>query len=101
MTVYTSADDTGFSFQAAVPITDDLKEQPKGDMATGQSPGGKALKFIHRGSYDGMDNTYEGITNYLDEKKLEAQEVFVEEYQTDLVKTPDDKLVITIYVPLK
>jgi len=25
---------------------------------------GKALKFVHRGSYDNMDNTYEAITNH-------------------------------------
>ena len=58
MTIYTQADDTGFSYQAAVPITAAPAEAPKGDIAVGQSPGGKALKFLHRGSYDSMDNTY-------------------------------------------
>jgi effector-binding domain-containing protein len=101
MTVYTQADDTGFAFQAAVPIAEEPKDLPKGDIAVGQSPGGKALKFIHRGSYDAMDNTYEAITNYLDEKRLDAADVFIEEYQTDPVTTPDDKFVVTVYVPLK
>jgi effector-binding domain-containing protein len=101
MTVYTQADDTGFQFQAAVPISEPPKDLPQGDIAVGQSPGGKALKFTHRGSYDAMDNTYEAITNYLDEKRLEAADVFIEEYQTDPVTTPDDKFVVTVYVPLK
>jgi effector-binding domain-containing protein len=101
MTVYTQADDTGFAFQAAVPIAEAPKDPPKGDIQVGQSPGGKALKFIHRGSYDAMDNTYEAITNYLDEKRLEAADVFIEEYQTDPVTTPEDKFVVTVYVPLK
>jgi len=101
MTLYTQADDTGFQFQAAVPIAEAPKDPPKGDIQVGQSPGGKALKFIHRGSYDAMDNTYEAITNYLDEKRLEAADVFIEEYQTDPVTTPDDKFVVTVYVPLK
>ena len=48
-----------------------------------------------------MDNTYEAITNHLDEKRLEAQDVFVEEYQTDLLKTPENELVVNVYVPLK
>ena len=52
MTIYTQADDTGFQFQAAVPIAEAPKDLPKGDIAVGQSPGGKALKFTHRGSYD-------------------------------------------------
>ena len=101
MTIYTQADDTGFSYQAAVPIAAAPKDAPKGDIAVGQSPGGKALKFIHRGSYDSMDNTYEAITNYLDEKRLEAADSFIEEYETDPVTTPEDKFVVTVYVPLK
>ena len=102
MTIYTAANDTGFSFQAAVPVADeDLKDPPKGDIAVGKSPTGRALKFTHRGSYDAMDNTYEAITNYLDERQLEAQDLFVEEYRTDLLKTPEDRLEIDIYVPLK
>ena len=101
MTIYTQADDTGFQFQAAVPIAEAPKDPPKGDIAVGQSPAGKALKFVHRGSYDSMDNTYEAITNYLDEKRLEAADVFIEEYETDPVTTPEDKFVVTVYVPLK
>lgn len=101
MTIYTQADDTGFSYQAAVPIAEAPKDAPKGDIAVGQSPSGKALKFLHRGSYDSMDNTYEAITNYLDEKRLEAADSFIEEYETDPVTTPEDKFVVTVYVPLK
>ena len=67
----------------------------------GKSPEGKALKFVHRGSYDNMDNTYEAITNHLDDKKLEAKDTFVEEYVTDPLKTAEDKLVINVYVPLR
>jgi effector-binding domain-containing protein len=67
----------------------------------GKSPAGKALKFVHRGSYDAMDTTYEAITNYLDEKQLEAKDLFVEQYMKDPVSTPEDDLVIEVYVPLK
>jgi effector-binding domain-containing protein len=101
MTIYTQADDTGFQFQAAVPIDEAPKDMPKGDIEVGTSPGGRALKFVHRGSYDSMDTTYEAITNYLDEKRLEAQDLFVEEYATDPVTTPEDKFVVTVYVPIK
>jgi effector-binding domain-containing protein len=70
-------------------------------MSLGKSPDGNALKFVHRGSYDNMDNTYEAITNHLDDKKLEAKDTFIEEYITDPLKTEEDKLVINVYVPLK
>ena len=101
MTIYTSADDTGFQFQAAVPIAEEPKERPRGDIEVGQSPSGRALKFVHHGSYDSMDSTYEAITNHLDEKRLEAQDTFVEEYETDPVTTAEDKLVVNVYVPVK
>ena len=100
MIVYTSTDDTGFTFLAEIPVDQDPKNLPK-DMSMGKSPDGKALKFVHRGSYDNMDNTYEAITNHLDDKKLEAKDTFIEEYLTDPLKTTEDKLVINVYVPLK
>jgi effector-binding domain-containing protein len=100
MIVYTSTDDTGFTFLAQIPVEQDVKNLGK-DMSMGKSPEGKALKFVHRGSYDNMDNTYEAITNHLDEKKLEAKDTFIEEYITDPLKTAEDKLVINVYVPLK
>jgi effector-binding domain-containing protein len=100
MVVYTSTDDTGFTFLAQIPVEQDPKNLTK-DMSIGKSPEGKALKFVHRGSYDNMDNTYEAITNHLDDKKLEAKDTFIEEYITDPLKTAEDKLVINVYVPLK
>src|ERR1700710_485921 len=100
MIVYTSTDDTGFTFMAEIPVEQDPKNLTK-DMSIGKSPDGKALKFVHRGSYDNMDNTYEAITNHLDDKKLEAKDTFIEEYITDPLKTAEDKLVIHVYVPLK
>jgi effector-binding domain-containing protein len=101
MTIYTSTDDTGFTFQAAIPIAEEPKDPPHGDIAVGKSPSGRALKFVHRGSYDSMDTTYEAITNHLDEKRLEAKDLFIEEYATDPVTTPEDQLVITVLVPIK
>jgi effector-binding domain-containing protein len=100
MIVYTATDDTGFSYMAEIPVEQEPKNLGK-NMSIGQSPEGKALKFVHRGSYDNMDNTYEAITNHLDDKKLEAKDTFIEEYVTDPLKTAEDKLVINVYVPLK
>ncbi len=100
MIVYTSTDDTGFTFLAEIPVDQEPKNLAK-TMSIGKSPDGKALKFVHRGSYDNMDNTYEAITNHLDDKKLEAKDTFIEEYITDPLKTAEDKLVINVYVPLK
>ena len=101
MTIYTATDDTGFEYQAGVPIAAEPKGPLPEGLAVGKSPEGRALKFIHRGSYDAMDATYEAITNHLDEKRLEARDLFVEYYVTDPLTTPEDNLVIEVYVPVK
>lgn len=101
LTIYIRTDDVGFEYQAAVPIAQEPKVAPQGDIAVGPAPSGKALKFVHRGSYDEMDTTYEAITNHLDEKRIEAKEIFIEEYQTDPTKTPEEQLVVHIFVPTK
>ena len=101
MTIFTATDDTGFQFEAAVPVAEPPKNPPHGEIAVGKSPEGHALKFVHRGSYDGLDNTYEAITNYLDEKRLEAKDVFIEQYVTDPLSTSEDKLVINVFVLIK
>jgi effector-binding domain-containing protein len=102
MVVYTAVDDASFHFQAGVPVAAAPRTPPAGgDIAVGQSPQGRAVMFVHRGSYDAMETTYDAITNYLDEKRLDPQEMYVEEYVTDPLKTPEDELVINVYVPIK
>ncbi|MBI4275220.1 MAG: GyrI-like domain-containing protein [Rhizobiales bacterium] len=101
MTIYSGNDDAGFHFQAAVPIAEAPKNTPKGDIAIGTSPGGRALNFVNRGSYETIDDTYEAIVNFLDAKNLESRDVFVEEYVTDPVTTPEGELIINVYVPLQ
>jgi effector-binding domain-containing protein len=101
MTIYTSTDDTGFDFKAAIPVAEAPKSPPGKEIAVGQSPDGKVLKFVHRGSYDEMNQTYEAITNYLDEKGLDAKDLLIEEYLTDLVTSPQEMLVVNVFVPLR
>jgi effector-binding domain-containing protein len=101
MTIFTSTDDTGFQFQAGLPLAQPPKNPPRGDMALGQSPEGHALKFVHHGSYDELDNTYEAITNYLDDRRIEYKDMFVEEYETDPATTEAKNLTIDVFVLLK
>jgi effector-binding domain-containing protein len=101
MTIYTETDDTGFRFRAAVPVAEAPKDAPKGDIAVGKTPSGKALKFVHRGSYDALDSTFEAITDYLDDKGLDAKDVFIEEYASGPLQAGDDRLVVNVFVPVK
>jgi effector-binding domain-containing protein len=103
MTVFVETDDMGFRYEAMLPIetAPEGKEALSAEVKIGKSPSGKALKFQHRGAYDDIDSTYEAITAYLDEKGMEAQNLFIEEYLND-VKGPDDTgLEVDIYVFVK
>ncbi len=101
MTIFTSTDDTGFQFEAAIAVAAPPKNPPRGEIAVGTSPEGHALKFVHRGSYDALDNTYEAITNYLDEKRLDAKDMFIEQYVTDPLTANEEHLVVNVFVPIK
>jgi effector-binding domain-containing protein len=101
MTIFLATDDRGFDYEAAVPLAETPKDPPHGEIAAGQSPEGHALKFVHRGSYESLDDAYEAITNYLDEKRLVSTNVLIEQYVTDPVTADEKNLVVNILVPIK
>ena len=101
MTIYTQTDDYGFRFRVAVPVADAPKDPPKGDLAVGHTPSGKALKFVHHGSYESLNETYEAITDYLDDKGIDAEDQFIEEYVSGPLQAGDNELVVNILVPVK
>ncbi len=101
--VFLSTDETSFHYEAMVPLAE--KPEGKSDLSDtvkiGDSPSGKAIKFLHRGAYDDIDSTYDLITAYLDEKGLEAKNLFIEEYLSDTKESDDATLQADIYVFLK
>ncbi len=98
MTIFLATDDRGFDYEAAIPVTQPPKDPPQGDIAVGQSPDGHALEFVHRGSYASLDDTYEAITNYLDERQLQSKNVLIEQYATDPVSADEKNLVVNVLV---
>jgi effector-binding domain-containing protein len=100
MTIYTAMDDVSFNFQAAIPVVAPPAKAPTGEILAGTTPAGKALKFVHRGSFEGMTQTYDVISHHVEEKQISTQELLIEEYVTGLLTAPADKLVVNIFVPL-
>jgi effector-binding domain-containing protein len=101
--VFVESDDTGFRYHAGYPLTaaPEGKSSLSDTVKIGQTPSGKAMRFEHQGSYGDIDATYDAITAYLDDKGIDAQDTFIEEYAND-VKDPDDPtLQVNIYVLLK
>ena len=101
--VFVESDDTGFKYHAGYPLTatPEGKSSLSDTVNIGQTPSGKAMRFEHQGAYGDIDATYDAITAYLDDKGIDAQDTFIEEYAND-VKDPDDPtLQVNIYVLLK
>jgi effector-binding domain-containing protein len=103
LTVFTQTDDMSFRYDAMVPVAavPDGRASLSPEVRFGRTPAGKALRFEHKGPYDGIDTTYETITAYLDLKGLTAEDAFVEEYATDLIDAADPALEVNIYAILK
>jgi effector-binding domain-containing protein len=103
LAVFLTADDNGFTYRAEIPIgaIPEGKTQLSPTVKFGQTPVGKAMRFEHRGAYDDIEATYEAITAYLDEKGVDAQDVFMEEYLNDVKATDDPNLEVDIYVLVK
>lgn len=96
---FVSSSDDQVDYEAILPV-----KEISGDVARfqparpGQTPGGKALRFVHYGGYDTMEQTYDEITNHLDERSITAEDAFVEEYVRDPDKTRETDLATFIYV---
>jgi effector-binding domain-containing protein len=103
LAVFVESDDTGFKYHAGYPLAaaPEGKASLSDTVKIGQTPSGKAMRFEHQGAYGDIDATYDAITAYLDDKGIDAQDTFIEEYAND-VKDPDDPtLQVNIYVLLK
>ena len=100
---FVDTDDKGFRFEAMVPLAEQPEPAPSLSEALRitTSPAGKTLRFQHRGTYEDIETTYEMITAYLDEKGLEAQNLFVEEYLTLPRTAEEEGAQVDIYVFLK
>ncbi len=97
--VYLSSDENGFEYEAQLPFSGATQQKPSGNIRLGASHAGKVFIFHHAGTFADMDNTYELIANYLDEKNVEAKDLYLERYRTDLVTSPPESLEIEVIVP--
>jgi effector-binding domain-containing protein len=103
LAIFVESDDTGFKYHAGYPLAaaPEGKSSLSDAVKIGQTPSGKAMRFEHQGAYGDIDATYDAITAYLDDKGIDAQDTFIEEYANE-VKDPDDPtLQVNIYVLLK
>ncbi|CEJ10837.1 Bacterial transcription activator, effector binding domain [bacterium YEK0313] len=96
---FLSSTDEQADFEAILPVSSPLDQPDKLLPARpGMTPGGQAYRFVHFGGYDTMEQTYDEITNFLDERSIQAEDSFVEEYVRDPKSTSEVDLATYIYV---
>ncbi|WP_170181852.1 GyrI-like domain-containing protein [Phreatobacter stygius] len=96
---FLSSTDDQADYEAILPVVA-LTQPPERYLPArpGTTPAGQTYRFVHFGGYDTMEQTYDEITNFLDERSIQAEDSFVEEYVRDPETTSEVDLATFIYV---
>jgi effector-binding domain-containing protein len=100
MTITRSWDENGYAFDAAIPIPE-TDIEPVGNIIRGHSPSGRAVRVIHRGSYDKMRPAYEKLAAYMSANGLREGPVSWEHYLSDPGEVSEENLITNIYFLLE
>lgn len=98
---YVSGQD--WKFRAAIAV----KEMPAvlpaeaGGVSFAMTPGGRAIKAVHQGSYQSIDEAYARISEYAEKNGLTANGGSIEEYISDPGSTPEAELITNVYYLVK
>jgi AraC family transcriptional regulator len=81
---------------------DDKSVEPSGEVGVKSIEGGKYLKYLHKGSYDGLKEVYTQLMSYVVENELTlADKPFFEKYlNRDPRRTKPENLKTEIYIPI-
>ena len=97
-----SWDESGYVFDAGIPLESAPETEIGQDSAVqiGQTYGGKVLKVVHTGAYDGLPATYDKIEAYMAAHGMEATGPAWDEWFSDPGETPEAELITYVYHPL-
>lgn len=101
-------DESGWGFEAAVPVSGSAEARAQARKAAGTGPvkltqgyTGRAVKGIHFGDRTDLPDTYRLLEDYVAEKNLEPNGPSWEQYVSDPASTPADRLRTDVFVPVK
>ena len=89
--------DTGFQIEAAIPVSQ-VPAETTGNIRSGKTPYGRAVRAIHHGSLDRLIETHQKLDAYLQANGLIPGAVTWEQYMTNPGTTAEDTMVTHIYV---
>jgi effector-binding domain-containing protein len=103
ITINTKWDESGYQFDAAIPVDRAPEREVPSDspVQVKQTYAGKALKVVHRGAYRNMPASYDKLQAYVAAHGYEPAGPPWDEYVTDPGNTPEPELITHIFMPIR
>ncbi len=100
MAITRAWEEGGYQFDAAIPV-DFIPAELTGNINSGLSPSGPAVRAVHHGEYDQMMPTYEKLAAYMSAHGLSHGKVSWEHYISDPGKTVHQDMITHVYIMLE
>ena len=88
-----------YQFDAAIPV-DFIPSELSGNINSGLSPAGPAVRAVHHGAYDQMTPTYTKLAAYMSAHGLRQGQVSWEHYISDPGITAPGDMITHVYIML-
>ncbi len=99
MAITRAWEEGSYQFDAAIPV-DKVPSQLGGDIQSGVSPSGPAIRAVHHGTYDELMPTYRKLAAYMSAHGLRQGRVSWEHYITDPAETEPSEMITYVYIML-
>ncbi len=93
--------DDNFHFKAAIPVANNQVVDENKQIIGEQMYAGKAVKIIHKGSYQNFKRSYDILFAYMTQNQLKKNGYPWEDFVTDPADVTEDELITHIYQPIK
>ena len=100
MAITRAWEEGSYQFDAAIPV-DFIPAELTGNIRSGLSPAGAAVRAVHHGAYDQMMPTYEKLAAYMSAHGLSQGEVSWEHYISDPGITAQQDMITYVYIMLE
>lgn len=103
ITINTSWDADRYVFDAAIPVDREPEHAVPADspVRIKRTWSGRVVRAVHKGSYKGLNATYDKLFAYVAASGLEAAGPSWDQYVSDPGNTPEAGLITHVYVPVK
>lgn len=98
LAVYHDYTDTGMTMDVGFPVAAAALGKAAGAVKAGATPSGKARKYLHKGPYDTLRDTYGEIQKQFEAEGTPMSPVCWEVYLSDPDSTPEADLVTEIFM---